>query len=250
MGVDPSGHGRSRRSARSSRAAVRSRGAVVAILLLALLVPSTAQARTVIDTTGSWDGSLEVCNLGRPDTATYGQVVTVPATDTALEGFSFYLKTNVGSPTLVVRAEVYAWDGTKATGPNLWESSPRSVLLDVPFQEVPFVTGGVSLVSGHQYVLLASVSKDYEQNADPALGCWGLYGPHLFWEVNSYSGGGFVFENNGGDESQWTSEPWQTLGNGMSDLAFKAIFGASVADLDEPVQEWELVAVRSLQEPG
>ncbi len=95
-----------------------------------------------------------------------GQVVTVPSEDPVLDSFTFYIK-SFGSPsTIVLRGEVYAWDGTKATGPNRWEGPQRTLTPPSTFQEVTFNTGGVQLAAGQQYVLFASVSKDYEQNAD------------------------------------------------------------------------------------
>jgi hypothetical protein len=193
---------------------------VLAVCSSLAAASATAWAETVIDTTSAWDGSSTVCAFGRPNTATYGQVVTVPSQDPVLDSFTFYINDFTGSGTTVVfRGEVYAWDGTKATGPNLWEGAPRTLpLLGTP-QEVTFNTGGVQLNAGQQYVIFASVSKDYEQNADPSLGCWG------YLNASVYNGGGFVFLNNGGDESQWTTIPWDTFfGNGVDDLAFKASF--------------------------
>jgi hypothetical protein len=35
----------------------------------------------------------------------------------------------------------------------------------------------------------------------------------------SYAGGTFVYQNNSGDKSQWTTTPWNSFG---LDLAFKA----------------------------
>jgi hypothetical protein len=199
------------------------------VLLLFGAVPATAA--TTIDTTGAWDGAQFVHPFGRPDTATYGQVFTAPASDTVLNSFTVYLRDVPVPPfsdpgvsrTVIFRGELYAWDGGKATGPNLWESAPRTVTLDATFRPVSFLTGGVQLVAGQRYIFFASVSKDYEQNAPLALGAWGYTGGDV------YAGGGFFFENNGTDESQWTSRPWETFFlTGRDDIAFRATFSAAL----------------------
>jgi len=193
--------------------------ALVAFALIALAAPA-ARALTTIDTTGTWDGS-EVCSFGSPDTATYGQVITVPARDTVLDRFSFYFSAPAVGTTVVFRGEVYAWDGAKATGGALWESPARTLTppRSRAFEEVTFETGGIPLVAGGQYVLFASISKDYEQNT--GFTCWGFIN-----QADAYPDGGFVFENNAGDESQWTSRAWETFADRAADLAFKASFSA------------------------
>jgi hypothetical protein len=40
---------------------------------------------------------------------------------------------------------------------------------------------------------------------------------------DAYSGGQFVYQNNNGDESLWTTTPWSNFGTGW-DLAFTATF--------------------------
>jgi hypothetical protein len=115
---------------------------------------------------------------------------------------------------MVVRGEVYKWDGAKATGAALFESAPRTVSFgDDAFHKETFKPGGVTVTPGAKYVLFASIDKDFEQ-------CTGDY--ELGWAYvrdGTYGRGTFVYQNNGGDESQWTSAPWETLG---FDLAFKA----------------------------
>jgi hypothetical protein len=182
----------------------------------------SAQAQTTIDTTGSWDGERAVCGFGRPDTATYGQVITSPIDDTVLKEFAFYLRSDVSSSTLVLRGEVYAWDetGGAAAGSGLWEGLPRTLTVSSTPREVIFDTGGLALTAGQQYVLFASVSKDYEQNAATTFACWGF----LF--TDTYDGGGFFYLNDTGDESQWTSRRWADFFG--FDLAFKASFLAPV----------------------
>jgi hypothetical protein len=197
---------------------------LAALTLCASLMAASvsAQAQTVIDTTGSWDGERTICGFGRPDTATYGQVITAPVNDTVLREFAFYLRSDASSSTLVLRGEVYAWDETEgvATGSGLWEGSPRTLTVSSTPREVTFDTGGLALTAGQRYVLFASVSKDYEQNAAATFACWGF----LF--TDAYGGGGFFYLNDTGDESQWTSHRWSDFFG--FDLAFKASFSGPV----------------------
>jgi hypothetical protein len=166
-----------------------------------------------INTWPAWQGGV-VTSFGCPHTSTYGQVITVPEGMTRLTRFNFY-QSDSGLPgSLIMRGEVYAWDGSKATGTPLWESRPRPVdYADEDFHRKQFRPHGVDdLEPGAQYVIFASVSKDWERCDD--------YG--LSWEYvhnHEYRPGTFVYLNDAGDASQWTSSAWGTSG---IDLAFKA----------------------------
>jgi hypothetical protein len=192
---------------------------LLASMALAVIFGSgVALADTVIDTMSQANGSL--CCLGS-DIATYGQVITAPADDTQLDSFTFLMNTG----TVVMRGEVYAWDGEKATGPNLYESEPRTVTTTSGFEEVTFDTDGVQLVPGQQYVLFATMSKDYESSANSgAFATWlGVFSG----SGDAYPGGSYVLMNSGSSFDQlltsaWTSSPYLDW-----DLAFKAVFSTS-----------------------
>jgi hypothetical protein len=188
---------------------------------------TNAMADTVIDTTLGWDGSSAVAPFGLPDTATYGQTITVPLTDTSLTSFSFEMNQPASD---IFKGYVFAWDGLKASGSSLY-TSPVMSTSGSGFQEITFNTGGLSLTPGGTYVLFASAS---EIPASTGTGTWGQ--PNI---SNPYSGGGFVFMNNGTDSSQWTTVNWvqNLLGIG-GDLAFKASFS--------PVPEPATLALASL----
>jgi hypothetical protein len=208
-------------AAERSRASRSICTAIVGLTAVLLLVGAATPARaaTNLDTTGDWDRSTAVCQWGFPDTATYGQVITSPARDRALDSFSFYVgdpSDSAPSPSITYRAEVYAWDGNKAIGPARWEGPAKTVTLSNEFQEVKTPTRGVALAPGAQYVLFLSISKDYESNSGDA-GCWGVT------DAQAYSGGEFAFVNNGGDESQWTSGSWDNSSIEAA-AAFKASF--------------------------
>jgi hypothetical protein len=184
-------------------------------LMLLLGSIGETQALTAIDTTPAWDGTSEISAFGYPNTATYGQVVTVPATDGMLKSFSFYMNL---PDTCTFRGYVYAWDGSKATGSTLYESDPRTTSGSGDFEEITFEPGGLELTPGAQYVLFASTSKDAGSGSGP----WGL-----LENQDLYVGAGntLVYLNNGDDESLWTVDNWtqNTYGTGV-DLAFKATF--------------------------
>jgi hypothetical protein len=180
-------------------------------------VPASAsidRARPTINTFKAWDGSQSVIQFGCPNTTTYGQVITVPAGKTLLNKFTFAWDNYQGAGSMVVRGEVYAWDGSKATGAALFQSGTRKIAFgDALFHKEVFKPAGKAVTPGAQYVIFASIDKDFEK-------CFGDY--TLGWasvDDGTYLDGTFVYQNNGGDESQWTSTAWNTFG---IDLAFKA----------------------------
>jgi hypothetical protein len=211
----------------------------VGVAAISLALAPGALANTLIDTTPAWQasGSQVLSNFGVNDanfccTQTWGQTVTVPATDTALESFTFY----VDLPTsLIFRGEVYAWDPStgnpanftagNATGPALYESGQThttSYGSGFSPQPITFNTGGIPLTAGAQYVLFITVSRDYAANA---VGPPGFAGYVPTGTPGEYPGGDFVFLNNGGDVGQWTTVPWSQFKMfGQDDLAFKASF--------------------------
>lgn len=162
-----------------------------------------------IDTTPYWDRVQYISSFGMPDTATYGQ--TISMTESAiLTQFSFFIKV---LPTTVFRGHVFAWDGSKATGDPLFEGGPMSTTQDANFEEVVFdIPDGIALDEGQQYVLFASTSQDPAQ--PNSAGKWGAVIPNTV-----YNGGQFVYLNNGADPTKWTSTAWSPI---AQDLAFKA----------------------------
>ncbi len=165
-----------------------------------------------IDTTPSWNGSQSVCCFGYPDTATYGQTITAPGSGASLQSFTFYMNQPASCS---FQGEVYAWDGTKATGAALWEGPSTQTTGSGTYEAITFTPGGVVLAPSTQYVIFASVSK----LSGSGGGSWGSI------TTDVYSGGQFVFINNANDPSQWTSMPWTITWSTAQDLAFKVVFG-------------------------
>jgi hypothetical protein len=224
----------------------------VGVAAISLALASVALATTTIDTTPQWSGHDSSVSFGWGfnglNTATYGQTVTVPATDTKLDSFTFY----VDLPTeLLFRGEVYAWDNNCpcATGPALYESSATHTTAYDPsgnsFQPIAFNTGGITLAAGQQYVLFATVSNDWDANttinasgcSSDGPGCLDNFG---YWgaipsspPADPYPGGNLVWIYNLSDTSAWTANPpppfpmWQNfVSSGINDSAFKASFSS------------------------
>jgi hypothetical protein len=118
---------------------------------------------------------------------------------------------------MVVRGEVYRWDGEKATGSALYESAPRRIaFVHSSYHKESFAPAALAVEPGAQYVIFASVDKDFKECMPTTWGLsWG------FIEDDVYRGGYFVFQNNQGDEGQWTTAPWGSW-NGAADAAFTA----------------------------
>ena len=192
----------------------------VAVVLLA--VTSQASAATSISTL-PFGGT--VGDFGEPDTATYGQTVTVPAVDNILDSFSFWLD-DYTVPTVDFAGYVMAWDGTKATGSVLWNSAPLSTTNNGgqgDLEKFTFNTGGLSLTSGAQYVLFVSASDYFDGSTG--------YSSSVFGQT-PYAGGDFVYLNNGSDFSKLTATAWDQLT--WADFAFEAEFSSGVAAVPAP----------------
>lgn len=143
---------------RSSRI-LGSRSFIKASFALGLtLAVSTTWAQN-IDTTAVWNGTEYVFPFGLPNTATYGQTITAPATASVLQGFSFQI--NSQGVAFPFQAYVYAWDAANshATGPALYTSPVITTTGDNAFHAYSFAVPSMSLTPGTQYVLFASVTN-------------------------------------------------------------------------------------------
>ena len=100
----------------------------------------------------------------------------------------------------------------KACGSALYESAPRTIAYTWGTFHRETFSPKLILTPGAQYVLFLTIDKDYDQ-------CLNGYG--LSWgavEDTAYPCGTFVFLNDEGDSSQWTTTPWSTYG---LDLVFR-----------------------------
>jgi hypothetical protein len=173
-----------------------------------------------LNTYKKWDGSQYIYPFGcidRSYSSAYGQVIQIPKsgqTVQMLHKFSFWLANYQASGLMAVRAEVYRWDVStdKVTGSALYESGPRTIsFTDSAFHPISF-SPAVPVRSQQTYLLFLSIDKDYGSCSASSLK-WGAVGD------NTDGPGTFVYQNNGGNVSRWTTASWKTFG---LDLAFIA----------------------------
>ncbi|QMV74124.1 IPTL-CTERM sorting domain-containing protein [Comamonas piscis] len=200
-------------------------GAFFVPLALSMALATSAVNAQSIDTTTTWDGSSSVSSFGLPNTATYGQTIMAPTLPAKLQAFE--IRINPQGMAFPFKFYVYEWDpvAQQATGPQMYASAVQTTEAVSVFQTYAVSDLNVTLVPGKSYVLFASVS---ETPGPVASSRWGSV------DGGSYADGQFVFVNNSGNPSAWTSQQWTTNWNGGIDLAFKAgIFyvGAPVAPM-------------------
>ena len=117
-----------------------------------------------------------------------------------------------------------------ATGPALYSSdqmhttsygsgfTPQPITFNIP--------GGLKLTAGVQYVLFITTSVDFAANAGITATSFFGYTP-----TDTYSGGDWVYVDDGGDPNQWTMKGWwhPALFPDIffqDDLAFQASFSS------------------------
>jgi hypothetical protein len=190
---------------------------------LALGLAATPALAQDVDTTATYGG--EIGSFGTPNTATYGQTFTVGA-DNALNAFTMYLDGGWGGP-LNFQAYVYAWNGSRAVGNALFTSATQQ-LNGGGTTAYDFATGGLNLISGQQYVAFLTTSGVANNSYVSALM------PFAGWGNDVYSGGDFVYFNNGNDFAKLTGQDWDCSGCGFGDAHFKADFTAGISAVPEP----------------
>jgi len=207
---------------------------VLAVLLSGIFIFSItgmSQAIPFIDTTGSWNGSDYISCFGEPNTSTYGQTFTVTDSETVLNSFTFFLDDFLNPDFVDFEAYVYAWDGNKATGPALYAGTPMSTTNNGGndgFEAITINTGGVNLISGSQYVAFFTAANRFDGSRGTSK--WGGLGG-----ANVYSGGQFVYLNNGNDFGQLFTTNWNKNFQGFgSDLAFSMSFSDPAAPVPAP----------------
>ena len=190
----------------------------VAAALIAIGSASAVQAE-IIDTTVNGNGG-DIWPFGNPDTATYGQTFVVGGDD-VLKGFSLYLGGNVAEP-FNFKGYIYAWNGSRADGAQLYESAVREYAGGNAPLEFAFDTGNLQLTSGSKYVAFLSTSGLQDGVSSTATMPRANGGDLL-------PGGDFVYFNNGNDFSRLTTSSWDCSGCGFGDVWFKASLSAGDA---------------------
>lgn len=159
--------------------------------------------------------------LGSPNTATYGETFTAPASGEGLESFGFYLTGPSTSGNIRLGGYIATWTGSGAG--TLLYSSPVVDYANTGNAELTFSTGGIALTPGEAYVAFLSVSEYYGESSGLAQASAG---------DTSIPGGTFVYFNNGGDFASLFTSPWDA-NNLKPDWAFTATFG-EVSSIPEP----------------
>jgi hypothetical protein len=189
------------------------------VLAALLLASSAAFADTTYDNSASVNDSIS--SFGNPNTATYGETFSAPVSDTTLNSFSLLL--NQGSISGQLEGYIGTWTGS-AAGSILYTSSP--VTVTGSNQEFTFNTGGISLLSGGEYVAFLSISGGGYADFSGSTSMPGVD------STGSIPGGAFVYLNNSGDTSQFTSGTWSTYS--VADAQFIADFSSEAPPVPEP----------------
>ncbi|WP_334108904.1 FxDxF family PEP-CTERM protein [Methylobacillus sp.] len=179
--------------------------------VLSLAYASAASANT-ISTMDYWDST--VSPFGTPDTATYGQTITIGDTAQVLESFSFILS----DLRVAFTVEVGSWTGSRVDE-VIYRSDPFKFAATSDYMEI-MAFPDVTLNADSQYVLYFTTSGI--QSDVESMNEWG------FTPDEAYAGGTFVYLNNGNDRSQLTSVDWNT------DLGGDLAFTATLAPVPEP----------------
>lgn len=176
----------------------------------AVVLAGPVLASPLIDTFGAENSS--VYSWGLPDTAAYGQTFTLGASET-VNNFSFRI--NDGGSAIGYTAYVFAWDsGNAVTSGSALFSTSGTTSGNGLMQTYTINTGSLALGSG-MYVAFLQASSG-------GAASWGSTTNDV------YAGGSFVFQNNGGDSSQWGSSGWTTGWSTAADVSF-AVNGVPAA---------------------
>jgi len=154
------------------------------------------RGRATIDNWDDWDEGYAYelgCNV---DVTTIGQVITVPAGMHTLKKFTFSLQSDRTPGRMVVRGDVYAWNGAMATGDAVAETPPQTIATTGWVATRYKVDAAVR--PGRQYIIFESVDKDWEV-------CTSGFGGY---PESSYDGPTVYEQSNAGDETRWTTAGW------------------------------------------
>lgn len=145
-----------------------------------------------------------IASWGLPNTAAYGQTFTLGSAG-SLDNVTFRIDDSGSAVTYDL--QVFAWGGTMATGTSLGSVSGATSGVS-GMSTVSIGTGGIDLGAGTFVAFLQATSNGGTR--------WGSVNGS-----DAYAGGEFVFQNNGGNTSQWTTSNWSGDWQGPDyDLAF------------------------------
>lgn len=167
-----------------------------------LAVMATGASAGTVSTLGSEDS--QIIYWGLPDTAAYGQTFTLGSAAT-VNDVTFRIDDFGASVSYVLN--IFAWDGSKTSGSALWSAGGSTS--GVAGMTTILTSAGNTLLGAGQFVA-------FLQATSTGSTAWGSVAGS-----DAYAGGAFVFQNNGGDQSQWGTVNWSTDWQGPGyDLAF------------------------------
>ena len=208
----PTTRTRPTRHRRPAAALAAPTAALVTVLVTVMVTASAARAAT-IDTTPTWNRTDASPGFGVPNTATYGQLITLDEPQT-LADFTVYVRGTAGAD-LVVRPYVYAWDAaaSRATGDPLFAGAATAITATADFVPYQTPTPGTALTPG-EYVLLLTASNPPDYQASTGRAAFGVT------RGDAYDGGDFVYLNSGPTMPAVPPAPWTYIPS--ADLAFRA----------------------------
>ncbi len=162
--------------------------------------------------------------VGVVTTPNFGQTFTAPAGATFLNAFSFFVHSNTAlpaDPLVTFRAYLRATNGTHAVGDLLF-SEEREADACCSLPQERFLTGGIPVVAGEQYVAFLIPEGGTLTSGFASLG--GV-------TVNSYAGGQAILMN-AGCVTSVVACPLGSLGE--QDQAFIAEFSGGATSVPEP----------------
>lgn len=171
------------------------------LLGLAVSLAGSAQAATITtmaeanNSTGPW---------GLPSVAAIGQVFTL---DEAARIDNFSVQIDDGGTIMGAQYRIYGWNGFNAT--TEYVSGTGATSGNNVTTTYTFDAGNAELAAG-VYVFFLQALTTGEAG-------WATVMP------GTYSGGNFVYQDNQGDVSKWTTTPWSTFDT-ATDLAFQITY--------------------------
>lgn len=190
------------------------------VALSGFIFASASLEGETITTFPAWNGTSVFAQMGAdtaPGQATYGQTFVTPGTNTVLQSFSFWLS---DSPSFEPDPMDFAgylmeWNGARATGPILYQSSMMTAdgLAHGQFRRFDFNVG-LQLNPAKQYVFFISASQYFDGIPSQAFP-GGL-------AANAYPSGNMASLGNGSDFTQITNANWNQAT--QWDMVFEASF--------------------------
>jgi len=166
---------------------------MIGILIIMTFVLSSYAMAYEIDTTFRWDGATGFLSQGESGPSndifsTYGQTFTINSSGNYLQSLSVFVNDYPFNPYPGNRTHfdlnIYAWDGDKITGSEIYKSDQVTTIDDGDFHEFQFDVN--KYLPDGDYVFLGSSSRYPDGNPDRAK--WG------YNVINDpYPGGGDLF---------------------------------------------------------